>query len=57
MATVAKKRHFDQSIGQFRYCTNHQGITESAGGKWITSTNGRTRRWICKACLEAKAGE
>lgn len=37
-----------------RYCTNHMAVAPVAGGKWLASPNGKTRRWICAACLERR---
>ena len=33
------------------YCTNHMGLAPKAGGEYIVSANGKTRRWICASCL------
>ena len=32
------------------YCTNHQGKALKAGGKWIVSNQGKSRRWMCEVC-------
>lgn len=37
-----------------RFCNQHQGKAPEEGGKWITTNNGRSRRWICAMCLEAR---
>jgi len=34
------------------YCSHHQGSVDKADGRWISSANGRTRRWVCKRCAE-----
>ena len=42
--------HFDNT----RYCSHHSGVTLIEGGKYITSANGKNRRWICAACDEKR---
>lgn len=37
-----------------QFCTAHQGKTDSDGGLWLTSNNGKNRRLICKGCKEIR---
>jgi hypothetical protein len=44
----------DYLFDPVRYCTNHRGMVKTEGGKWIVARSGKTRRWLCAACLQRK---
>lgn len=33
------------------YCAQGQHRAPKAGGEWIVSKDGKTKRWICAGCL------
>jgi hypothetical protein len=37
-----------------RYCTNCSQTRNSINGFWKITLNGKTRRWICKSCVEIR---
>jgi hypothetical protein len=44
----------DYLFQPFRYCTNHMGMAKTEGGIWRVASSGKTRRWVCAACLQRK---
>lgn len=38
-----------------QHCSSHQGKADKAGGHWIVRNGGKSRRWICAACAQARA--
>lgn len=40
-----------------KYCSHHMGFSRNHEGQWIVAKGGKTRRWICCACVEAKASK
>ena len=54
MTQLTGKDHSYLFASATAYCTNHQGQGKREGGKTIVSANGKTQRWICAACAEAR---
>ena len=46
--------NFDLTMETDKFCTNCQRRRPAAGGNWITSDQGRHRRFICAECIEKK---
>jgi hypothetical protein len=51
--TINKKitQALENATGK-RFCNNCRQYQFTPDGKWITSSNGMTRRWKCGACME-----
>lgn len=38
-----------------QHCSGHQGMADKKGGEWLVTNGGKSRRWICAACAQARA--